>query len=145
MHGGSGNHGCEAIVRTTATMLGGPENVMLWTLVKQEDEVYGTAAQMEKLLVSEELKRFSPGYFEALFKRRLLKQPDANMKVFLKETFWATSPSPWAATITATPGHPAECRAEPSDSEALCRHGPVGLLHRRRVDHPGDPGRSGSV
>ena len=87
MHGGSGNHGCEAIVRTTANMLGGPENVMLWTLAKQEDEVYGASAQMERLLVSEELKRFSPGYFEALFKRRLLNQPDANMKVFLKETF----------------------------------------------------------
>lgn len=87
MHSGSGNHGCEAIVRTTANMLGGPENVMLWTLAKQEDESCGAAAHMERLLVSEELKRFSPGYFEALFKRRLLKQPDANMKVFLKETF----------------------------------------------------------
>ena len=60
MHGGSGNHGCEAIVRTTANMLGGPENVMLWTLAQQEDEAYGAAAQMERLLVSEELKRFSP-------------------------------------------------------------------------------------
>lgn len=87
MHGGSGNHGCEAIVRTTAKMLGGPENVTLWTLAKQEDEAYGAATQMEKLLLSEELKRFSPGYFEALLRRKLLKQPDANMKVFLKETF----------------------------------------------------------
>jgi len=87
MHGGSGNHGCEAIVRTTANMLGGPENVMLWTLAQQEDKAYGAAAQMERLLVSEELKRFSPGYFEALLRRKLLKQPDANMKVFLKETF----------------------------------------------------------
>jgi len=61
--------------------------VMLWTLAQQEDKAYGAAAQMERLLVSEELKRFSPGYFEALLRRKLLKQPDANMKVFLKETF----------------------------------------------------------
>lgn len=87
MHGGSGNHGCEAIVRTTAKMLGGPKNVVLWSTGKQEDIAYGAAAWMEKILVSEELRRFSPGYFEALFRRKLLKQSEANMKVFLKETF----------------------------------------------------------
>lgn len=87
MHGGSGNHGCEAIVRTTAQLLGGPENVMLWSLAKQEDEQYGAASLVERILVSEELKRFSPGYFEALFRRKVLKQADANMKVFLRETF----------------------------------------------------------
>jgi hypothetical protein len=87
MHGGSGNHGCEAIVRTTAKMLGGPENVVLWSTGKQEDMAYGAAAWMEKILVSEELRRFSPGYFEALFRRKLMKQPDANMNVFLRENF----------------------------------------------------------
>lgn len=87
MHGGSGNHGCEAIVRTTAKMLGGPENVVLWSTGKQEDIAYGAAAWMEKILVSEELRRFSPGYFEALFRRKLMKQPDANMNVFLRENF----------------------------------------------------------
>ena len=87
MHGGSGNHGCEAIVRTTAKMLGGPEDVVLWSTGKQEDIAYGAAAWVERILVSEEIRRFSPGYFEALFRRKLLKQPDANMKVFLRETF----------------------------------------------------------
>lgn len=87
MHGGSGNHGCEAIVRTTAKLLGGPENMMLWSLAKHEDETYGAAAQVKKVVISEELARFSPGYFEALFKRKILHQDDANMKVFLRETF----------------------------------------------------------
>ena len=87
MHGGSGNHGCEAIVRTTSKMLGGPKDVILWSTGKQEDIAYGAAAWMEKILVSEELRRFSAGYFEALFRRKLLKQSDANMKVFLKATF----------------------------------------------------------
>lgn len=87
MHSGSGNHGCEAIVRTTAELLGGPENVLLWSLAKQEDEAFGAAACVEKLLVSEELVRFSPAYFEALVRRKLLRQADANLKIFLRETF----------------------------------------------------------
>ena len=37
MHGGSGNHGCEAIVRTTAELLGGPRGVVLWSQNKAED------------------------------------------------------------------------------------------------------------
>ena len=87
MHGGSGNHGCEAIVRTTAKLLGGPENVVLWSLTKQEDENYGASKHVERIVTSEELRRFSPGYFEALFRRKLLRQPEANMKIFLKELF----------------------------------------------------------
>lgn len=87
MHTGSGNHGCEAIVRTTAKLLGGPEGVTLWTLAKQEDERYGAAAQVERVVVSEELRRFSPAYFEALIRRKLLRQNDANMKVFLRQQF----------------------------------------------------------
>lgn len=87
MHGGSGNHGCEAIVRTTAKLLGGPENVVLWSLAKQEDEAFGAADCVERIVISEEIRRFSPAYFEALAKRKLLGQPDANMKVFLKKSF----------------------------------------------------------
>lgn len=87
MHSGSGNHGCEAIIRTTAKLLGGPENVVLWSLAKQEDEKYGAAELLERIVVSEELQRFSFGYFEALLRRKLLRQPDANMNVFLREQF----------------------------------------------------------
>ncbi len=87
MHSGSGNHGCEAIVRTTAKLLGGPEDVVLWSLAKQEDEKYGATDLLEKVVVSEELQRFSFGYFEALLRRKLLKQSDANMNVFLQEQF----------------------------------------------------------
>lgn len=87
MHGGSGNHGCEAIVRTTAKLLGGPENVKLWSLAKQEDVRYGAAEGVEEIVLSEQLKKFSPGYFEARLRRRLLGQQDANMKVFLRQQF----------------------------------------------------------
>lgn len=87
MHTGSGNHGCEAIVRTTAKLLGGPKNVVLWSFAKQEDEKYGAAELLERIVVSEELKRFSFGYFEALLQRKLLRRENANMNVFLREQF----------------------------------------------------------
>lgn len=87
MHSGSGNHGCEAIIRTTAKLLGGPEDVVLWSLAKQEDEKYGAVGQLEKVIISEELQRFSPGYFEALMKRKLLHRQNAVRDVFLREQF----------------------------------------------------------
>ena len=87
MHTGSANHGCEALVRTSAQVLGGPEDIILWSFAKQEDEYYGSAKKVEKLVESEEIKRGSISYFEALFRRKVLHQADANMKVFLRETF----------------------------------------------------------
>ena len=87
MHSGSGNHGCEAIIRTTAALLGGPESVGLWSLVPEEDDFYGATQAFSRVVGSEELRRFSPGYFEALIRRRMLKQADANMEIFLREQF----------------------------------------------------------
>ena len=87
MHGGSANHGCEAIIRTTAKLLGGPENVQLWSFSKQEDLQYGAADQFECVYASEELKRGSPAHMEALIRRKIWKQRDANMKVFIRKLF----------------------------------------------------------
>lgn len=87
MHGGSSNHGCEALVRTSARLLDGPEDVMLWSFAKREDEYYGSAKEVEKIVESEEIRRGSIPYFEALFRRKVMHQADANMKVFLRETF----------------------------------------------------------
>ena len=87
MHTGSANHGCEALVRTTAKVLGGPTNVELWSLTKAEDELYGSSKTVDRIVESEQLTRFSPAYFEALIRRRLLGQSNANMDVFLRKTF----------------------------------------------------------
>ena len=87
MHTGSGNHGCEAILRTTAGLLGGPDNVVLWSMTKSEDEKYGAADSVEKIVVSEQIRKFSTGYFSALFKRKILHNQQANMQVFLRELF----------------------------------------------------------
>ena len=87
MHTGSRNHGCEAIVKTTAKLLDGPKDVVLWSLAKQEDEQYGVSPYLEKIVETDQLQRFSPGYMEAQIKRRILHQPNANRSVFLREQF----------------------------------------------------------
>lgn len=40
-HTGSGNHGCEAIVRSTAKILNADDNLVLYSSCKEEDERYG--------------------------------------------------------------------------------------------------------
>lgn len=89
MHNGSGNHGCEALVRTTARMVkkyvGG--TVGLWSFTKSEEYRYGTDQVLDFIITSEEIKRFSPTYFRALFLRKILKRKNANYDVFLKKLF----------------------------------------------------------
>lgn len=87
MHTGSGNHGCEAIIRSTSKLLNGPNDLMLWSLSKQEEMKYGADACFEKIIESEQIQRFSFAYFEALFRRVILREKDANLKVFLKKVF----------------------------------------------------------
>lgn len=40
-HNGSSNHGCEAIVRSTAEILNADNNLVLYSSCKEEDELYG--------------------------------------------------------------------------------------------------------
>ena len=87
MHGGSGNHGCEAIVRTTASLLGGPRDVVLWSQSKEEDERYGASACVERIARSEEIERYSAAHFESLFRRKILRDRKANLHIFLRELF----------------------------------------------------------
>lgn len=87
MHTGSGNHGCEAIVRTTANLLGGPQDVVLWSMTKSEDEKYGVDTLVDEIIVSEQIKKFTPAYLNALFRRKILHNKQANMQVFLREEF----------------------------------------------------------
>ena len=87
MHGGSGNHGCEALVRTTAKLLGGPKNVYLWTQAAEEDVCYGAADEVQQIIRTDELRKGSIPYFEAQIKKRILKKHNAIHEVFLKNAF----------------------------------------------------------
>lgn len=87
MHVGSGNHGCEAIIRTTSKMLEGPENVILWSGTKSEEVKYSSGEGFEKIVSAEEIKKYSWSYFEALFKRRVLRDKTATNRIFLRDLF----------------------------------------------------------
>lgn len=87
MHTGSGNHGCEAIIRTTSKLLGGPKDLSLWSMNVGEDIRYGADQTVERLWRSEELKRGSLAHLEAIIRRKLLKQSDAFLRVFIRKLF----------------------------------------------------------
>ena len=86
MHTGSKNHGCEAIVKTTSMILG-KKDLILWSFHKNEDQQYGVDSFYENIVESEEIKKYSSSYFKAMFKRKILKDRNANMNEFLKNQF----------------------------------------------------------
>jgi len=75
-HGGSGNHGCEAIVRSTAKMSSN-YHFTLFSSKKEEDKKYG----LDKIcnIESEQspLSRFSIRYWKAFFQTKFKKDKDA--------------------------------------------------------------------
>lgn len=75
-HGGSGNHGCEAIVRTTVTMLEGKQ-VILFSYEIEEDRKYIGVDLPQTLPPLTALKRASMAYMSALAKVKLFHQADA--------------------------------------------------------------------
>ncbi len=87
MHSGSGNHGCEAIIRSTTKLLGGWNDITLWSWNVPEDQKYGVADLVTRVVATEEMRRFSLPYFEAQVKRRILQDKHAFRSVFLKHLF----------------------------------------------------------
>ncbi len=81
-HTGSGNHGCEAIVRGTTRLLGDDLGI-LFSDNPDEDRFYipNLTVQMES--ATSEIRRFSGRHFKSLLKKYLLRQADA----FDRETF----------------------------------------------------------
>ena len=75
-HGGSGNHGCEAIVRTTTEMLK-DKSVLLFSTGIGEDQKYIGDALPRTLSPQAEIKRTSLRYLEAVVKAKLLHQADS--------------------------------------------------------------------
>lgn len=63
-HGGSGNHGCEAIVRATAAMLDGHDGVLL-SAAPEEDVRYGVNALCEVTKDTEKYNKASPRFLAA--------------------------------------------------------------------------------
>lgn len=70
-HGGSGNHGCEAIVRATMLLLR-PEKGSLFSSACGEDERYGLDRLVRILPEQRPIRRLSAGYAAAWVRRHVL-------------------------------------------------------------------------
>ena len=75
-HGGSGNHGCEAIVRTTCNMLG-QEKTILFSSSKDEDYRYGLDKMTEIAEPTIQINKRSLSFVKSYIKRTFLHQSDA--------------------------------------------------------------------
>lgn len=76
-HGGSGNHGCEAIVRTTVGLLGDNKQILLFSDDIDEDKKYIKNPCFEIVSSTKEVKRTSFSYIKAFIRYHLLKKKDA--------------------------------------------------------------------
>ena len=64
-HGGSGNHGCEALVRTTAKLFGTEQPIAVLSESPQQDMRYGLDEQMRIVPATTAYSRLTPAFFEA--------------------------------------------------------------------------------
>lgn len=90
MHGGSGNHGCEAIVRCTSKIIRdtvSSAELYLWSTGKEEDLKYGVDKVFDKVLATEEMNHKSISFLSAYIRERFLKRENAMKQLFLKQLF----------------------------------------------------------
>lgn len=96
-HGGSGNHGCEAIVRSTLNITGA--NAILYSNAVEEDEKY----QLNKLCTlknaQQPISRKSVLYWKALFQNKVLGVKDAYDVVAFNSIFEQPSWADFAFSI----------------------------------------------
>lgn len=64
-HGGSGNHGCEALVRTAAKLFGTEQPIAVLSEAPQQDMRYGLDEQMSIIPATTAYSRLTPAFFEA--------------------------------------------------------------------------------
>lgn len=79
-HKGSGNHGCEAIVRSTDLLMKNNEKA-LFSNSPEIDKKYMRDSRIKIYKDNVEISRFSTTYFKAIFRREVLKEKDAFEKL----------------------------------------------------------------
>lgn len=75
-HAGSGNHGCEAIVRSTRKLFSGHE-IRLFSNRPQVDEKYMSDCDVHIHMDTNEVQRFSLRHIKTLLQRHILGRKDA--------------------------------------------------------------------
>lgn len=97
-HGGSGNHGCEAIVRSTAKIFSN-YHFTLFSSKKEEDKKYG----LDKIcnIESEQspLSRFSIRYWKAFFQMKFRKDKNAYDRALFHTIFHEAKKCNYALSI----------------------------------------------
>ena len=86
-HGGSGNHGCEAIVRSMVRLIGG--EFVLASSNPNEDLRYGLENICEIIHDHCTLRRTSAAYVGSLFRRYFFRDVDAYDKLAFRPIFVA--------------------------------------------------------
>ena len=74
-HGGSGNHGCEAIVRSTVKLIG--DDTILFSNNVEQDNKAGLSDVCVISVAEKSIKRYSLSYFKALFESRAFGNKNA--------------------------------------------------------------------
>ena len=89
MHGGSENHGCEALVRTTTKIAKDAtgSDVILWSQNASEDYKYGVSNVVDEIVATDEVNKKSLSFLWSYFKFKILKKSDALHKLFIKKLF----------------------------------------------------------
>ncbi len=89
MHGGSANHGCEALVKTTTEIIKKSigNEVILWSNSKSEDYQYGIDQVVDSILATDELNKKSISFIIAYINYKLFNDSNALHKTFIRNTF----------------------------------------------------------
>lgn len=107
-HGGSGNHGCEAIVRSTMLLLR-PEEGVLFSSACGEDSRYGLDRTVRVLPEQRPIRRCSAGYAAAWMQRHALGVRDA----FDRLAFGGIAEEGRGASVALCSGGDNYCYGEP--------------------------------
>lgn len=87
-YAGSGNHGCEALVRGTCKVLETEkDNTYLFTMGLKQDEDVNLEEICHLRKQNQEIQRASVGYLKAVVQNKILKDSDAYDKLSFKEIF----------------------------------------------------------
>ncbi|MGN1051718.1 MAG: polysaccharide pyruvyl transferase family protein, partial [Acutalibacteraceae bacterium] len=89
MHNGSGNHGCEAIIRTSSKLIkeSADTEVLLWSCGKDEDEKYGAVSNFDSVITEGECNKKNITFIMSYIKSKIKKQYQPIYEAFLKIAF----------------------------------------------------------
>lgn len=89
MHGGSGNHGCEALARTTTEIIRDnySSEIHLWSNTVSEEYKYGVSKIVDRVLATDEVNRKSLSGLLSYLKYKFLRDNSALHNSFIKKTF----------------------------------------------------------